>query len=289
MYRIIYLLLAFCKISALHYTDYTLTDLTIGKKHHIYPTDLSAYHIQMNYKPLFISLQSDLPLLSLTLSTTAWDGKGDISNICESSADYCISLQDGSMNSTISSCIDELWIYIDPLQNTEITVLLSYIPDRTCDPIPEDIYSICGSMDYSSCNTCGNNCRIGECIGIDKYNYSRYTVLSLCVPFTTTKEELNGRCLAHKDVEYSQWKRDCKEELFIDEISWKNVVLVMAVVIVYVSALVLVTFYHCFYKQKGRAPVKCCRWCPKVLFPDEERLIKQEEYKQQLDMEMGRI
>lgn len=266
-------------------SDYEERSLTIGKKHHLFPSEPTSYKLLMNYRPINILIHCSQNVNSILLMNTFHSSSSDIEDECENN-DFCISISGcGNLNQIISTCTDSIWVYIDPAQDSEVTLEASYIPNTSCNAIPEDKYTFCGAMDYNSCNRCEGDCRLAECIGVDRSDYSTYTVLSLCLPFSTSSDEVSTRCLAHKDVENAQWKQECKDSLFIDEVGWKNVIIVMVVTALYVSIVIVVGWYHWYYKQDGRPPIKCCKFCPKILFPDKERVIERRN-REGVDLEM---
>jgi len=202
--------------------------------------------------------------LSTSLDDTTFQKCPKDSAICGDAIDPNTNVQ-----ITIGACVDEIYIYVKISRDSMISFSGSYY-QGDCDPIEENLYTRCGAMTYDQCDVCGDECRLAFC---KKRQYEKEPEVktSLCLPYNVTAEEINDRCDDYMGVDYGEWKESCNKSLEIGNIGALTIITLVLMTIAFFGFIGTVTWYNFKLRTTGKAPIKCFKFCPEILFPRPTR------------------
>ncbi|OMJ67429.1 hypothetical protein SteCoe_35410 [Stentor coeruleus] len=188
-------------------------------------------------------------------------------NKCLSNAVLCGEISESSTSEVIiGACVSDIYIYVKAASKVTLTITSSYIQGK-CDPIPENLYTKCGSLNYEECDKCGDDCRLAGCIKEKKNNQEEKIIMNLCLPYDSSDYEINIRCKGHVYVDSGKWKQDCNNSLKIQSVGSATIAALVLIMIFFFGFFGLVTWYNWRMKNDGNPPFRCPRICPEVLFP----------------------
>ena len=123
---------------------------------------------------------------------------------CPKDSTVCGELYDFSASETvIGTCISDLYIYVLASGEAKFRITSQYLPGE-CDRIEENLYTQCGSMSYTECDKCDDECRLANCVRKQRHNSKEAILMNLCLPYTTSKDEVDDRCKEYKDVDVGE-------------------------------------------------------------------------------------
>jgi hypothetical protein len=254
-------------------------EITVGKMHHYFPEKCTGYHISANFKRLKFDVLCTSNIEWVKWSTTRHNYCMTKSSdeYCPLAADACGGFQGcSSSKQIIGSCVDDLWLYVMPKPDAEIMIYAEYKDEIPCNSIEENPYTQCGAQDFKTCNQCGGECRLAECMAYNHNKGTEYGLYHICLPRDTSDEEIKQRCLSHKSAEHGEWKKSCDEPLDVGSVGTGTVAVIGFLIVAYVGFIGVATWYNWSFKKTGRAPMRCPNLCPEILFPRSTLQARQE-------------
>ncbi|OMJ68825.1 hypothetical protein SteCoe_33619 [Stentor coeruleus] len=200
-------------------------------------------------------------------------------NKCPSDSVLCGEISESTTSEVIiGACVGDLYIYVKTTAKASLTIASNYL-DEKCDHIVENLYTKCGSMNYEECDKCGDDCRLAECIREKRSNEDEKLIMSLCLPYNVSDDELNSRCSGHINVDSGKWKKDCSDSIYIGSIGAGTIIALVIIMMAFFGFVGVVTWYNLKIKTTGHPPITCPRFCPEILFPraNVERRMRTEE------------
>lgn len=259
---------------------FDLTEIQVGQisKSISVPKGCSVFHIGTNYQRTSLHFSTD----TLDLEYIRW------ANIltetcdrpkCPLDSTVCGEVQSmTSSESIIGTCISDLYIYVKAKADTKFHLAVQYITGE-CDKIVENLYTQCGSMNYAECDRCDDECRLAECIRSKRYNSEEKILMNLCLPYTVSDDEISERCLSYKGVDVGTWKQDCDNSIDIGSVGAGTVVALVLIMMSFFGFVGAVAWYNWKMKMTGTPPIKCCKFCPDVLFPRPRQMQMPSSYR----------
>jgi hypothetical protein len=171
-----------------------------------------------------------------------------------------------------------MYIFINSDSPSDISIMATYLPGA-CDKITENLYTKCGSLSYSKCDQCGDDCRLAECVREEKYNSPEAVLTSFCLPFNVSKQELHERCQWYKDVTKARWKSACSDSLDIGSIGAGTIILLVILMMAFFGFVGVLVWYNFKLKTTGNPPIRCHRLCPDILFPRPRIVTQSSQYR----------
>lgn len=207
------------------------------------------------------------------------DEEKECSSKCKTSSAICGELNTfDSSELIIGACTSNMFLYITAESSSEITIMATYL-EGACDKIEENLYTKCGSMSYSKCDVCGDDCRLVECIREEKYNSPKAVLTNLCLPYNVSHDELWDRCKWYKDVTLAQWKSECDDGLEIGSIGAGTIIVLVLIMMGFFGFVGVLTWYNFKLRTTGSPPIKCHRFCPDILFPRPRAVSERSDYR----------
>lgn len=268
-------MLLFLLIS-LTYSEYT--DVVIGNldKNFKLAKGCNQFKVKSNYQRTKINFITESKSKNKIQYT---DQEKECIEKCSTNSAICGELNTfDSSELIIGACTSSMFLYITSDSTSEITIMATYL-EGPCDKIEENLYTECGSMSYSKCDQCGDDCRLAECIREEKYNSPRAVLTNLCLPYNVAKYEMWDRCKWYKDVTLAQWKSECTEGLEIKSIGAGTIIFLVLIMLAFFGFIGVLTWYNFKLKKTGTPPIKCHRFCPEILFPRPRNISERSDYR----------
>lgn len=229
-------------------------------------TGCQVFHLGTNFQRTEVHFWPDIE------SKINWIHYSDLlydvcDNKCPSNAVLCGEISGSSASEVIiGACVGDIYIYVKAASKVSLTITSNYIQGK-CDPIPENLYTKCGSLNYEECDKCGDDCRLAECIKEERSKQEEELIMSLCLPYDSSDYEINSRCKGHVHVDSGRWKQDCDNSLNIDSVGSMTIIALVLIMIFFFGFFALVTWYNWRMKSDENPPFRCHRICPEMLFP----------------------
>ena len=198
---------------------------------------------------------------------------------CPKGSSFCEEIKDLETSKfDIGSCMGDLYLYIKAKEKTAIGVSTQYKNGEKCDSIGENLYTKCGSMTYSECDKCGDECRLANCTRNKRYDSEEKVLAHLCLPESIDMYELDDRCKAYKDVDIGIWKEKCDDSLLPSSVGFGTIIILVIIMISFFGFVLVVAWYNFQLKKTGQPPIQCPAFCPDILFPSPKPMAEQSFY-----------
>lgn len=247
---------------------FDVTEIKVANDHGVLSltSGCQAFHIGTNFQ------RTEVHFWPSSDGKISWIHYSDIlyekcDNKCPSDSVLCGEISESTTSEAIiGACVGDLYIYVKTTAKASLTIASNYL-DGKCDHIVENLYTKCGSMNYEECDKCGDDCRLAECIREKRGNENELLIMSLCLPYNASEEELNSRCQGHVHVDSGKWKQSCSDSIDIGSIGAGTIIALVIIMIAFFGFVGVVTWYNLKIKTTGNPPIRCHRFCPEILFP----------------------